>query len=253
MRIRAAALLFALLSISRGRALADDEPQAGPGASCIDAVLAKVQCSNPDEICRLLAPGRDPREGSNVDAIFDFRKQDLGDGTEAYVFSHKPGKDAYVYLPNFHFLRSGDSLKLFLDGKGVPVTYLTDRPKLNGRYQLERVSAANTGLYKKREEERWFWNGSEYAIAFTRLTMEQAKDPKLNGVTTNWNGDAQEAYRQASKSWTHTVVAGDTLGAIAKRYGVSMDEIMHQNGIRNAAGLRLGQQIRYEGWKVTAR
>src|SRR5262245_66657296 len=111
--IRAAALLLSLLAIDFRRAVAADEPQAGPGASCIDAVLGKVQCANPDEVCRLLAPGRDPREGSNVDAIFDFRKQDLGDGTEAYVFAHKPGKDAYVYLPNFHFLRSGDRLKLF--------------------------------------------------------------------------------------------------------------------------------------------
>jgi LysM domain len=254
MRIRAATLLLSLCTVvAVAPRAAGDEPQAGPGASCIDAVLAKVQCANPDEVCRILAPGRDPRSGSNVDAIFDFRTQDLGDGTQAYVFSHKPGKDAYVYLPNFHFLRNGDRLALFLDGKGVPVTYLVDRPKLNGRYQLERVSRADTGLYRKREEERWFWNGSEYAVAFTRLTMEKAKDPKLNGVTTTWNGDAQEAYRKASKSWTHTVVAGDTLGAIAKKYGVSIDEIMRQNDIRNAAGLRLGQQIRYEGWKVTAR
>ncbi len=254
MRIRPTArvaLLVLVLGAPPG--IGADEPQAGPGASCIDAVLRKVQCSNPDEVCRTLAPGRDPRSGSNLEEVFDFRTQDLGDGTEGYVFSHRPGKDAYVYLPNFHFLRSGDKLALFFDGHGVPATYLTDRPKLNGRYQIERVSRADTGLYRKREAERWFWNGHEYVLAFTRLAMEQAKDPKLNGVTTTWNGDAQEAYRKASTSWTHIVVAGDTLGAISKKFGVPADEIMRQNDIRNAAALRLGQQIRYEGWKVTAR
>jgi len=252
-RIHTGAAVTLLIILGAHAAAVADEPQAGPGASCIDAVLRKVQCSNPDEVCRILAPGRDPRSGSNLEAVFDFRTQDLGDGTEAYVFSHRPGKDAYVYLPNFHFLRSGDKLVLFFDGRGVPASYLTDRPKLNGRYQIERVSRADTGLYRKREAERWFWNGNQYALAFTRLTMEQAKDPKLNGVTTTWNGDAQEAYRQASQSWTHTVVAGDTLGAISKKFGVPADEIMRQNDIRNAGSLRLGQQIRYEGWKVTAR
>jgi hypothetical protein len=255
MRIRPTArAILLLVSFAARPGLAGDEPQTGPGASCIDAVLRKVQCSNPDEVCRILAPDRDPRSGSNLEAVFDFRTQDLGDGTEAYVFSHHPGKDAYVYLPNFHFFRSADKLVLFFDGHGLPATYLTDRPQLNGRYQIERTSRADIpGLYRKREAERWFWNGHEYALAFKRLTMEQSKDPQLNGVTTTWNGDAQEAYRKTSISWTHTVVAGDTLGGIAHRFGVSTDEIMRQNDIRNAAALRLGQQIRYDGWKVTAR
>jgi hypothetical protein len=73
-----------LLIILGARAAAmADEPQAGPGASCIDAVLRKVQCANPDEVCRVLAPGRDPRSGSNLEGVFDFRTQGLGDGTEA--------------------------------------------------------------------------------------------------------------------------------------------------------------------------
>ena len=34
---------------------------------------------------------------------------------------------------------------------------------------------------------------------------------------------------------------------------VFIDEIMRQNDIRSAGSLRLGQQIRYEGWKLNAR
>jgi hypothetical protein len=227
-------------------------------ATCIEAVLAKVECSNPDEVCRtILGPGRSPKESLDFESIFDFRVQELGDGTKGYVFAHRAGSDAYALVPNFHFAEKGGALVLSFDGKGLPSTYLTDRPRVNGRWQIERVRRADIpDLYRKREAERWFWTGSEYARAFSRVTVEQAKNPKENGVTTTWDPAAEAAYRTSGGSggsWTHTVVAGDTLGAIAKKHGVSVDEIMRQNDLRSAASLRLGQQIRYEGWKVSAR
>ena len=246
-------LSLLLAAICRAEPPASESSSGAPGVRCVDVVLRKAQCSNPDEICLLLG-ARDPQAGSNLDAVFDFRKQDLGDGTEAYVFSHKPGADAYSYLPNFHFLRQGDKLELFFDGRGVPATYLTDRPRVNKRYQIERVSRADIpGMYKKRETERWFWTGKEYALAFTRLTVEGARDSKQNGTTTDWKAGAQEAYKKASTSWSYKIVAGDTLSKIAGKYGVPTDEIMRQNDIKNAGSLRLGETIHYDGWKVTAR
>ena len=229
---------------------------AGP-VTCADAVSSKVQCSNADEVCRHLMGERDPGEGVDFDGIFEFRVQELGDGTKGYVFAQRAGRDAYSVVPNFHFAMSGEQCELYLDGRGVLATYLTDRPKVNGRFQIERTSRADIpGIYKKRESERWFWTGSEYAKAFTRRTVEQAKDAKLNGTETVWEQGAEDAFRNAKGSggsWTHTVVAGDTLGAIASKHGVSLEELMRQNDIRSAASLRLGQKIRYEGWKINAR
>ncbi|HEX7528882.1 MAG TPA: LysM domain-containing protein, partial [Thermoanaerobaculia bacterium] len=41
----------------------------------------------------------------------------------------------------------------------------------------------------------------------------------------------------------HTVKAGDTLYAIASRYGVSIDQIRRQNRIRSPRALQAGQTL----------
>jgi membrane-bound lytic murein transglycosylase D len=45
------------------------------------------------------------------------------------------------------------------------------------------------------------------------------------------------------RRFLHVVHAGDTLGAIASRYGSSVDAIMAANGIRNPRRLRIGQTL----------
>jgi LysM repeat protein len=45
----------------------------------------------------------------------------------------------------------------------------------------------------------------------------------------------------------HTVEAGDTLSAIAARYGVSVDEIVALNGIADPSYLYVGQQLKLSG------
>lgn len=42
---------------------------------------------------------------------------------------------------------------------------------------------------------------------------------------------------------THTVYAGQTLGRIAKRYNVSVEELCHANGLRQGARIRPGQKL----------
>lgn len=44
----------------------------------------------------------------------------------------------------------------------------------------------------------------------------------------------------------HTVRSGETLGAIASRYRVSIKSIMNLNGIRNANKLSLGQRLKIQ-------
>jgi uncharacterized protein YcbK (DUF882 family) len=42
---------------------------------------------------------------------------------------------------------------------------------------------------------------------------------------------------------THTVYAGQTLGRIAKRYNISVEELCHANGLRQGARIRPGQKL----------
>ena len=43
---------------------------------------------------------------------------------------------------------------------------------------------------------------------------------------------------------TYTIVQGDTLGAIARRTGVSVQQLIEWNGIDDPRRLRIGQQVR---------
>jgi hypothetical protein len=226
----------------------------GQARTCVDAVRARVQCSNAEEACQRMTGSLDPQTGSNFAELFTFERRDLGDGTNAYVFAQKPGSDPYAYVASFHFMKEADRLVLFFDGQGRPVTYATNRPRVNGRYQIERTATADIpGLYRKREVETWFSTGKEYARAFSRVAIEAARDAKLNGTQILWNPEMEETYKKVGPSWTYRVESGDTLSAIAHRFGVTIDEILRQNDLRDPKSLRLGQVLHYEAWKVSAR
>jgi hypothetical protein len=227
---------------------------AAGGGSCVDAVLARVAVSNPDEACRQVGERRDPRAPSNFSQRFDVSVQDLGDGTPVYVIQGRRGADPYAYVPSFHFVAAGGRLQLVFDAKGAPSSYVTDRPKVNGRWQIERVLEANIpSLYRKREVETWFWEGGQYVKAFSRVHVEGAQDAKRNGTRLVWNPATREAYQEAGDRWTYTVQSGDTLSGIARKKGVSSAEIARQNGVRDAGSLRIGQVLRYASWEVYAR
>jgi LysM repeat protein len=48
-------------------------------------------------------------------------------------------------------------------------------------------------------------------------------------------------------SGSHTVVAGDTLSGIAKKYGLRLDDLVKWNKIENPALIKVGQKIELSG------
>ncbi|MGH7806194.1 MAG: LysM peptidoglycan-binding domain-containing protein [Candidatus Binatia bacterium] len=228
---------------------------AETGASaCAESVRGRLGGADPGEVCAVLLAGSGVGAAANVDLLFDVETQDLGDGDEALVFRRKSGGDALSARPSFHFVRDGERWALAFDGQGADARYATNRPKVNRRYQIERVVEANVpGLYRKREVETWFWNGSAYARAFTRVSIQAAKDAQLNGDKMHWNPETEEAYRKAGVSWTYEVKGGDTLSTISKRQAVPSAELARQNGIGATTTLRIGQKLKYESWRVNAR
>jgi LysM repeat protein len=52
---------------------------------------------------------------------------------------------------------------------------------------------------------------------------------------------------KASSARTHVVRRGDTLSALAKRYGVSVYELRRANGLSEGETLKTGESIRIPG------
>ncbi len=72
-------------------------------------------------------------------------------------------------------------------------------------------------------------------VAHTDTYLFQSK--RSQAIATGSMGPDGIAY--------HRVKSGDTLGAIARRYGVSVDRICRYNNISKTSTLRIGQRLRY--------
>jgi murein DD-endopeptidase MepM/ murein hydrolase activator NlpD len=53
----------------------------------------------------------------------------------------------------------------------------------------------------------------------------------------------REAAEQAAMKW-HTIKSGDTLGALARKYGTTVTKICQLNGIKSTTTLRIGRKLR---------
>jgi len=75
------------------------------------------------------------------------------------------------------------------------------------------------------------------------LVDDQVRAFALDSVEyTDW--DEAESRRRRATRRTHTVRRGETVGRIARRYGVSTADIVRWNNLRSANSIRTGQQLR---------
>ena len=71
---------------------------------------------------------------------------------------------------------------------------------------------------------------------------------RIGQVLTIPTGDAKPAPKPAAApKASHTVVAGDTVGALANRYGTSVAKIVAANGLDSRALIRIGQKLTIPG------
>lgn len=66
-------------------------------------------------------------------------------------------------------------------------------------------------------------------------------------ATTGTVAQAPAVAAPAAAAGVHTVVAGDTLGAIAAKHGLNLDTLLAQNGLSYASVIYPGQQIKLTG------
>lgn len=92
---------------------------------------------------------------------------------------------------------------------------------------------------------------SRYGITVAQLAEANGiTDPSriYIGTRLSLTGKSFVADNTAGGSaTTHTVAAGETLGSIARRYGVDVDELARANGISNPNRIQVGQKLTVSG------
>ena len=174
-------------------------------------IMSCVPCENPEEVSRIiwrdfLTEDLKEEDFPLLIARTDYDIVDnIGDGQSAYVFYLLGGSRQGVYRPNFHFIKSQNKLMLLFKSRNVS-TYVTDRPKINGRYEIAEGWRAD--LFNGINDDRvklawgsrvWFWTGTQYLPAYTDYTVKDATDPSLLGTRREWERDNQSLYEAASQ------------------------------------------------------
>jgi len=174
-------------------------------------ILECVPCQNPKEVSRIiwgdLITGEFQEEDFSwlVSATDCDIVENIGDGQKAYVFYLLSNSRKGVYRPSFHFTTKQNKLKLLFKSRNLS-TYVTDRLKINGRYEIEEGWRAD--LFDEINDDRvnlawgstvWFWSGTQYLKAYTEYTIQEATEPSLLGTKREWERDNRSAYEAAPR------------------------------------------------------
>lgn len=108
--------------------------------------------------------------------------------------------------------------------------------QLNPQYKLD-IIPATTKTYTLVLPQR---NIAQYIAHEQEIHAKDSTYLKeyMNPVNLN------KKLKEGLGGTTYTVKKGDTLGGIARRYHVTVAQLMRWNGIRNAKALRIGQRLR---------
>ena len=175
-------------------------------------ILKCVPCQNPKEVSRIiwgdLITGEFQEEDFSqlVSATDCDIVENIGDGQKAYVFYLLSNSRKGVYRPNFHFILKQNKLKLLFKSRNLS-TYVTDRSRVNGRYEIEEGWRAD--LFDGINDDRvnlswgstvWFWSGKQYLKAYTDYTIQEATEPSLLGTKREWEKDIRSVYEAAPRN-----------------------------------------------------
>lgn len=161
---------------------------------------------------------------------------------DKYVFRNvkSNGRSTNVYTAGngqmeYHRVRSGDTLGKIARMYGTTVNELC---RLNG---IKSTTILRVGQSLRCSE------GGGTATA-TKATTTQSTANKTIKVETNASEVASHQQNTSSDSEQtpvyHKIKEGDTLGAIAKKYGTTVSKLCELNGISKNTILRLGRSIR---------
>lgn len=140
-----------------------------------------------------------------------------------------PAKSAVAVSPvTSYTIQKGDSLWIIAKKNHTTVAELTKANNLSGNPALRP--------------------GKKLFIPGKPITAPAEAAPLLSLPATAAPVEAAAARPSAEKTM-HVVVAGESLGTIARKYGVTVGELAKANNITDPAKIRLGQQLTIPGAK----
>jgi LysM repeat protein len=83
-----------------------------------------------------------------------------------------------------------------------------------------------------------------YKLDRKRAQWEQSNKGKSNALARSRGSSTRSNGARRSSSTIHVVRKGDTLGAIARRYGTTVNRLCKLNGIKANTKLQLGKRLK---------
>ena len=169
---------------------------------------------------------------------------------DQYVFHNVKinGRKSNIYTSSneqmvYHRVKSGDTLGKIARMYGTTVNELCRLNGLKGTSML-RIGqsircSAGVETAAKATPKAQTQKKSTASVSSKKITVQASSSATASlGEDTNTMNDVE------ATSVYHRIKSGDTLGAIAKRYGTSVSKLCELNGITKTTVLRLGRSLR---------
>lgn len=242
------------------------------------AEMAGTNKATIDQLNPALRRGVVPRTGYTV-------KIPKGTKRQYQVAAAKVDPRIYAWNPNTsqcqtdegrHCVRRGDTIGSIAERYGVPADRLMRENGIHNARSLQVGKAlyipgqhrsgsgstgavASAGSYKVRSGDTLGGIASRHGTSAQALmaangirnprALKVGQTLKVPGAKTVASAPARPATTTATtaRAGSHVLRKGETIGALAARYGVSSSAILQANGIRDARRLQVGQTLKIPG------
>lgn len=183
----------------------------------------------------------------NPASIIDFKEGIPHQDTYVFRSVKSKGRNTNVYVGGdgqmvYHRVKSGDTLEKIARAYGTSIDELC---RLNG---IKRTTILRIGQALR-------CSSSEIEVkdvkpAPAKETTVKASVAAVASMPETTKTTASATTKKASATSTdngpvyHRIQQGDTLGALARRYGTSVEKLCQMNGITKTTVLKLGRSIR---------
>lgn len=157
---------------------------------------------------------------------------------DLYVFRNMKinGRKSNIYTSSdsqmaYHRVKSGDTLGKIARIYGTSVNEIC---RLNGIKSTTTLRIGQSLRVNATAESKA--TKTQTAPAPQKTTVKATQTAVASAQDTNSSGNSEPIY--------HKIQSGDTLGAIAIKYGTTVEKLCQMNGIKRTTILRLGRSIR---------